>query len=99
MSQTHKKKKKASVAPSVAAPATDVAQPKPTSTRQARRERAFESKHQQRQEWLLLGGVLLITAFAFFNSLDGQFVYDDRLQIVRNPTITQLSNIPRMFVQ
>ncbi|HKQ06754.1 MAG TPA: tetratricopeptide repeat protein [Blastocatellia bacterium] len=99
MAQTHKKKKKPSVAPSVAAPTADVAQPKPTSARQARRERAFESKRQQRQEWLLLGGVLLITAFAFFNSLDGQFVYDDRLQIVRNPTITRLSNIPRMFVQ
>ena len=99
MSQTHKKKKKPTVAPSTPAPTTETTNAKSPSARQARRERAFESKRQQRQEWLLVGGVLLITAFAFFNSLDGQFVYDDRLQILRNPTIKQVSNIPRMFVQ
>src|SRR5205085_2979798 len=99
MSQTRKKKKKPTLAPSAAAPTAEATPAKSSSVRQARRERAFESKQQQRQEWLLIGGVLLITAFAFFNSLDGQFVYDDRLQIVRNPTITQVANIPKMFVQ
>src|ERR671938_214151 len=101
MSQTHKKKKKPSAvsAAAAAAPATETTTAKSPSVRQARRERAFESKRRQRQEWLLVGGVLLITAFAFFNSRDGQFVYDDRLQVLRNPTITRLANIPKMFVQ
>ncbi|HJQ27599.1 MAG TPA: tetratricopeptide repeat protein [Blastocatellia bacterium] len=100
MAQTHKKKKKPSVvSATAAAPTTETPQAKSSSARQARRERAFENKRQRRQEWLLVGGVLLITAFAFFNSLDGQFVYDDRLQIMRNPTIKQVGNIPRMFVQ
>lgn len=90
----NRKQKKAPLAPTV-----DGSNNKPASTRQARREQASERNRARRQEWLLVGGVLLITAFAFFNSLNGQFVYDDRLQIVRNPTITEMANIPRMFVQ
>src|ERR1700749_2505530 len=93
MSKTRKKKK-----PSVAPP-VDGSGNKPPSTRQARREPASERNRARRQEWLLVGVVLLVTAFAFFNSLNGEFVYDDRLQIVRNPTITQMANIPKMFVQ
>src|SRR5438105_13850006 len=92
MSQTGRKKKRAT-------PPADAAISKPSSVRQARRERAVAGRLEKRREWLLIGGVLLITAFAFFNSLNGQFVYDDRLQIVRNPTITQVANIPKMFVQ
>jgi tetratricopeptide (TPR) repeat protein len=94
MAQTGKKRRKPTPAPQ-----TDAANDKPSSVRQARRERAVAGKLERRREWMLVGGVLLITAFAFFNSLDGQFVYDDRLQVVRNPTITNLANIPRMFVQ
>ena len=81
MAQTGRKKKKPT-----AAPAADAAGPKPSSARQARRERAVAGKLERQREWILLGGVLLVTAFAFFNSLDGQFVYDDRLQVVRNPS-------------
>lgn len=47
----------------------------------------------------MLLGVLAITILAFVNALDGQFVYDDRLQILKNPTLNSLSNIPRMFTQ
>src|SRR5205085_3309107 len=94
MSQTGRKKKRATPTPTA-----DAATSKPSSVRQARRERAVAGRLEKRREWLLVGGVLLITAFAFFNSLNGQFVYDDRLQVVRNPTITNLANIPRMFVQ
>src|SRR5918911_1658691 len=94
MAQTGKKKKKPSPTPSA-----DAATGKPSSARQARRARAVAGRQEKRREWMLLGGVLLITAFAFFNSLEGQFVYDDRLQVVRNPTITNLANIPKMFVQ
>ncbi|MFL6214853.1 MAG: tetratricopeptide repeat protein [Blastocatellia bacterium] len=94
MSQTGRKKKRLNPTPTA-----DAAISKPSSVRQARRERAVAGRLEKRREWLLVGGVLLITAFAFFNSLDGQFVYDDRLQVVRNPTIKSLANIPRMFVQ
>src|SRR5689334_4891302 len=94
MAQTGKKKKRAAHVPDA-----DAASGKPSSARQARRERAVAGRMERRREWMLLGGVLLITAIAFFNSLDGQFVYDDRLQVVRNPTITSLANIPRMFVR
>jgi hypothetical protein len=47
----------------------------------------------------LLLGVLAITILAFVNALDGQFVYDDRLQVLKNPTLNSLANIPRMFTQ
>ena len=96
MAQTGKKKKKPTPTATTVA---DTTSPKSSSARQARRERAVAGRLEKRQEWLLLGGVLLVTAVAFFNSLDGQFVYDDRLQIVRNPTITNVANVPRMFVQ
>lgn len=105
MSKIRKKKRPVVAAPADAASAVTVpgaagaAGPRPSSARQARREQASERNQARRQEWLLVGGVLLVTAFAFFNSLNGQFVYDDRMQILRNPTITQMSNIPKMFVQ
>jgi hypothetical protein len=33
------------------------------------------------------------------NALHGGFVYDDRFQVVRNPTIQSLGNLPRVFTQ
>ena len=47
----------------------------------------------------MLLGVLTITALAYLNSLDGQFVYDDRYQVLKNPTLNSLANIPGMFTQ
>ena len=47
----------------------------------------------------MLLGVLAITALAFVNSLDGQFVYDDRYQVLKNPTLNSVANIPKMFTQ
>jgi Flp pilus assembly protein TadD len=41
----------------------------------------------------------LISAIAFVNALDGEFVYDDRFQVLNNPTIDALGNIPKMFTQ
>jgi len=70
-----------------------------TSARRERRERAREQSRATRRERLLLFAVLALTALAFANALDGQFVYDDRFQILKNPTLTSLSNIPRMFTQ
>ena len=44
-------------------------------------------------------GLLAVTFLAFVNSLQGDFVYDDRLQILNNPTVSDVSNIPRMFTE
>src|SRR4030095_7258771 len=74
-------------------------QAKPASVGQQRRERAREHARANKRERLLLFGILAITAFAFVNALAGQFVYDDRLQILKNPTLNSLANIPRMFTQ
>ena len=72
---------------------------KPASSRHERREKARSLSRTKKQERLLLLGVLAITILGFVNSLDGQFVYDDRFQILKNPTLTSLANIPRMFTQ
>jgi tetratricopeptide (TPR) repeat protein len=74
-------------------------QSKPASAGQQRRERARENAKANKRERLLLFGILAITALVFVNALDGQFVYDDRFQILKNPTLTSLANIPRMFTQ
>lgn len=71
----------------------------PVSARHERRETARALSRTKDQERLLLLGVLAITILAFMNSLDGQFVYDDRLQILKNPTLSSLANIPKMFTQ
>lgn len=47
----------------------------------------------------MLLGVLAITLLAYLNSLDGQFVYDDRYQVLKNPTLNSLANIPGMFTK
>lgn len=75
------------------------AEPGSVSARQQRRERAREQSRLKGQERLLLPGTLAITALAYLNALNGEFVYDDRVQVLKNPTLTSLSNIPKMFTQ
>lgn len=42
--------------------------------------------------------ILLIISFAVYcNALSGDFVYDDALQIVNNPWIRSIKNIPTIF--
>ncbi len=41
--------------------------------------------------------ILLISFGVYFNALSGDFVYDDTLQIVDNPLIKDISNIPSLF--
>jgi Tfp pilus assembly protein PilF len=42
--------------------------------------------------------VLLLISFAvYFNALSGDFVYDDNMQIVDNPWIRNIRNIPNIF--
>ena len=42
--------------------------------------------------------ILLLVSFAvYFNALFGDFVYDDKEQVVNNPWITDISNIPTIF--
>jgi protein O-mannosyl-transferase len=77
----------------------NVNQSQPVSARQERRARAREKSRDKGRERLFLFAVLAIAALAFANAMDGQFVYDDRLQILKNPTLDTLANIPRMFTQ
>ncbi len=41
--------------------------------------------------------LLLISCAVYFNALSGNFVFDDKYQIVGNPWITDMSNIPTIF--
>ncbi len=72
---------------------------RPPSSKQTRREKGRARARARKTERIILASVLLVSALAFANSLDGQFVYDDRLQVLKNPTLTTLANIPRMFTQ
>jgi Flp pilus assembly protein TadD len=69
------------------------------SARQQRREQAIARTESKKRERILLIIALAITALAFFNSLNGEFVYDDQFQILKNPSLSSLANIPKMFVQ
>src|SRR5262245_41712969 len=79
--------------------ASQSAEPKTASARHERREKALEASRARNRELMLLISVLAISAFAYVNALDGQFVYDDRLQVLKNPTLNSLANIPKVFVQ
>lgn len=80
-------------------PAASEGQVRTEAPKSARRQRAIESRETRRKERLLVGAILLITFLGFANSLNGEFVYDDRLQVLKNPTIKSLSNIPRMLTE
>ena len=69
------------------------------SARQQRRQKAIARSETKQRERILLIIVLAVTALAFFNSLNGEFVYDDQFQILKNPSLNSLANIPKMFVQ
>ncbi len=51
----------------------------------------------RRREWLVLAAILVATVALYARGLAGQLVYDDRLLIERNPEITDLANLPRLF--
>jgi len=70
-----------------------------TSAKQERRVKGRQLALAIGTERAVVAGVLLISAIAFVNSLDGEFVYDDRFQVLNNPTIDALGNIPKMFTQ
>jgi tetratricopeptide (TPR) repeat protein len=100
MARQHKAKK---IAPSARPQANSSdavdSQTSAPSTRQVRREKAVALSETQKRERAILIGVMVITAFAYFNSLNGEFVYDDLFQILKNPSLASLTNIPKMFVQ
>lgn len=72
---------------------------RPSSAKQERREKGRERARARKTGHLVVAGVLLISALAFVNSLNGEFVYDDRFQVLNNPTINSIGNIPKMFTQ
>src|SRR5687767_2473023 len=96
MAQGKKPKRKPSA---FAEKATSTGSTQTTSARQARREKARDRSQAKKMERWVIAGLLAVTFLAFANSLQGEFVYDDRMQILNNPTISSLSNIPRMFTE
>lgn len=46
-----------------------------------------------------MGLILGLVAFAFISALTGGAVYDDQMQLLRNPTLQDAGNIPKMFTQ
>src|SRR5262245_37260528 len=90
---------KKSKKPRAAVRVTQQPESKTPSARQERREKARELSLTRKRERLVLAGLLAISALAYFNAFDGQFVYDDRLQVLKNPTLNSLANIPKMFTQ
>jgi tetratricopeptide (TPR) repeat protein len=96
MAQGKKHKRKPTAIAEKAAPTGPT---QATSARQARREKARDRSQAKKMERLVIAALLGISFLAFANSLQGEFVYDDRLQISNNPTITSLSNLPRMFTE
>jgi tetratricopeptide (TPR) repeat protein len=44
-------------------------------------------------------GAALLAMLAYGNAVGGQFVYDDHFQVLRNPTLASLSNLPAFFGQ
>ena len=52
-----------------------------------------------RNRELLITILIVVTAIVFFNTLNGEFLYDDWFQIERNPTLHSWSNLPQMFTQ
>jgi Flp pilus assembly protein TadD len=100
MARQRKVKKQPTPAPQakVSEAQVEVATP-PPSLRQQRREKAIAQSENTKRQHLLVMGVLAFTALAYFNSLGGDFVYDDQFQVLKNPSVSSLANIPKMFVQ
>jgi protein O-mannosyl-transferase len=48
-------------------------------------------------KFIPLLAILLVSSAVYFNALFGGFVYDDNSQIVENPWIRDISNIPTIF--
>src|SRR6185503_2208623 len=50
-----------------------------------------------RRDALTLIAIVLVTGLVYLRALAGELVYDDTLLIARNPSIADLSNLPRLF--
>ena len=56
-----------------------------------------ERREGSSREWIGLLAILFVTAAVYARGLDGGLVYDDTLLIARNPLITSLGNLPKLF--
>jgi len=77
--------------------------PKPSTTQASpvskQRAALFVQVKPGRSERVVLASIVAVALIGYVNSLSGKFVYDDTFQILRNPTLRSLSNIPAMFTQ
>lgn len=71
----------------------------PTAERPAQRHAVAPSRRLASRDWRYLGVALGVAFVAYLNSLGGAFLYDDKFQILNNPTLADLGNVPRMFTQ
>jgi Tfp pilus assembly protein PilF len=56
-----------------------------------------ERREGSSRDWIGLLAILFVTAAVYARGLDGELVYDDTLLIARNPLITSLANLPKLF--
>lgn len=67
----------------------------------AKRQRApAPAPHPRAQvpDWLLPAGALALLAFAVYaNGISNGFVSDDKIQLLRNPLVTSVSQVPHIF--
>src|SRR5262249_54230045 len=63
------------------------------------RQSVFVDNRPGKRERVVVASILAITLLGYLNSISGKFVYDDTFQILKNPTLRSLSNIPAMFTQ
>ncbi len=52
-----------------------------------------------RNEEFIVTVLIVVTAIVFFNSLNGEFLYDDWFQIERNSTLQSWANLLKMFTE
>lgn len=96
MKTSGKGKKKFS--PTVSAPTENAPSAIAPAAQFAAKTSFWDEPSAARERWLLLA-VLSVTFLAYFTALFGEFVYDDGFQILKNPTLQSLANVPAMFTQ
>ena len=60
-------------------------------------EAGQNNRKSRRIDFLFLALVIAVSISVYLNALGDGLVYDDRVQLVENPMIRSLGNIPRFF--
>lgn len=68
-------------------------------SKKSKAQKQSNTKQLLSNEWKIVCIILLITFFAYLNTLQNDWAYDDWFQIARNQEVTSWSNIPKTFTQ